>query len=424
MTARLRLVVQLIVCAALVSPATAGAAPPNSSPRTIQIFGFESGQPSFTTAAFGMGAFWGPVIEIKRNGLSSLWCAGTLQGGAPGTFGTYPEGTGGNAKVDLPALGDYYASRVTFWYLMPSRGPGDRFQFSAQPLVDGRPDFTTFVSDDRAPLTSIWALRTHYLGLGANPAFGRLPMQLSFGFDDETEGDAAVTGQGPAIDDVTVAGYRFGPVRQLVSSWSTSPAGVRLEWAPPARSATDASADDRPMTYRIWRSPAGRDTWTEVATSAPVAEPSVLDTSALPAAFYDYVVQAWDPSEVDPREWGVQATPLRVATHGAIWMSALSRPPATVRYGRSFTVSGVLQPRHVSGSPVKIQAYRYYRGRIVQRVTLTAAITNAGQPYTSTKFYRYVRLPARGVWRLRAYHVAHDGERSLVSPLSTAVTVR
>lgn len=72
--------------------------------------------------------------------------------------------------------------------------------------------------------------------------------------------------------------------------------------------------------------------------------------------------------------------------------------------GRTYTVSGVLKPRHTAGTkPVEVRAYRYVKGKYRYYKSFTATASNYS---TYSKCSTKVKLPYRGKWRLRAYHPA------------------
>jgi hypothetical protein len=71
-------------------------------------------------------------------------------------------------------------------------------------------------------------------------------------------------------------------------------------------------------------------------------------------------------------------------------------------FGRTYYINGVLKPRHRTGShQVKIRAYRFEHGAWKYKKSYTTRASKYG------KYSRYtarVRLPSRGLWRVRAYH--------------------
>lgn len=85
-----------------------------------------------------------------------------------------------------------------------------------------------------------------------------------------------------------------------------------------------------------------------------------------------------------------------------LWRPAL-KTTSLVR-GRTYSVSGILKPRHTAGSkPVKVYAYRYVKGKYRYHKSFSATASNYS---TYSKYTTKVKLPYRGKWRLRAYHPA------------------
>jgi hypothetical protein len=95
----------------------------------------------------------------------------------------------------------------------------------------------------------------------------------------------------------------------------------------------------------------------------------------------------------------------------------LSKPlsPSAVRRLSRFTVSGYLKPRHRAGTyPVKIQCYLYQRQRtggygwvLVKTMSARAYDYRPNRRRAwYTKYRTTFSLPARGKWRIRAYHPA------------------
>ena len=123
-------------------------------------------------------------------------------------------------------------------------------------------------------------------------SLSRRPGTLGIQFRDYTEAAGAIrNGQGAAIDDVSVTGYKYGPVRSLAAGLDNQT--VLLSWNKPARTPTDATADDRTLTYRVWRRVVGDSTWTELTTSR-LTSPAFSDLNVPQGRTWDYAVQAWD----------------------------------------------------------------------------------------------------------------------------------
>ena len=79
--------------------------------------------------------------------------------------------------------------------------------------------------------------------------------------------------------------------------------------------------------------------------------------------------------------------------------------PSYTYLGRTFTSVSYLKPKHATGTyPVKIMCYRYEAGKWVYRKYFMAKASNPTGS-TTTKCSAAVKLPYRGKWRIRAYHV-------------------
>ena len=78
---------------------------------------------------------------------------------------------------------------------------------------------------------------------------------------------------------------------------------------------------------------------------------------------------------------------------------------ASVMYvGKARTVYGSLKPRHTAGTyPVRIYKWRYVSGKWKAYGYVKAKVTDSS---TSSRYARSMSLPAKGKWRLRAYHPA------------------
>lgn len=295
-------------------------APPYSQAEQVFATGFENGQPAAVVAPSAVegedtSAYWGRSTSVFRSGLTGLWCAGSDAAGGPGSFWpTYPARTRGAANLEVPELADYFSSTLSFWYVMPSRGSGDSFTLAVGRL--GASTEPPFVQGEDLAEVAAWTQRVFSFGSGGGVmAASRQPLIVNFAFFDDVESaPAGERGQGPAIDDIAIVAYKYGPVRNLAATWSDG-VGVTLSWQPPAESAVSAEDDPRPMAYRVWRSLRGADQWAELTMGAPVSDTSMVDAAAEPELIYDYVVQAWDVDGVSRH--GVQSLPVSVATPGA-----------------------------------------------------------------------------------------------------------
>lgn len=300
---------------------SAFAAPPDAGPEEIRRVEFEVSEPDLTLEPIIISgdpeptAFWGYSTPWGRGGSRGLWCAGSS-----GATTQYPKDTGGRAILRMDELSAFFEAQLQFWYLFPTAGAADTEQFImsvARIDAAGKRIEPSVIQGEVLGLSSTWTSRTFQLGAGNTDALSRHATGAWWQFRDLSEGEGLLSkqGQGPAIDDVVLTGYRFGPVRSLTSTWSASPAGVSLSWAKPATSATNSSEDTRTISYRVWRAAAGADTWTELTAGDRAATTSLLDTTAQNESAYDYVVQAWEPGSGIGR--GRQSAPLRVFTPGA-----------------------------------------------------------------------------------------------------------
>jgi putative cell wall-binding protein len=280
----------LVACA---GPALA-AAPPQA-PAPIVSYGFESAYPSYldvdeyyVSGDPATEAWWGRITGSKYSGSYGLWCAGV--GGSWGS--EYPESTRGTATFDVPQLADYYSSEVSFRYIMRNAGAWDWFitrwsdnAYSTSPGWDVNYE----------AISSGWTLRTHDLASTSNDwNLSRTSGDVQFFFFDRYEPTlvSPKQGQGAVIDDVTIAGYKYGPVRGLTAEVVGDE--VRLDWAKPYRAVGSTSVEERSVTYRVWRARGIGPTfaWTEL-TSGRITGTEFVDGTA-GGLWHTYLVQAWD----------------------------------------------------------------------------------------------------------------------------------
>lgn len=318
-------------------------------------------------------------------------------------------GTRGRATLELTQTAELFSAWLSFHYLMPSVGGGDRDSFSVSWTYPGH----TGNADARwgFQLTSTWvpldfALSTSEYTPLARRA-GRVTLQF-FEFSDPP--GTPKNGQGVSIDDLIVRGYTYGPVRNLAAE-VTSAGAVVLSWNVPARSAIETAPEERPVAYRVWRTLAGHDTWTELtAASGRVAGTSFIDTGLTPGYLYEYVVQAWEPD--GDAHHGPQSVPLRVAIPGAVRrpLERLDAPAVTgtVLAERSFVVSGSLEPSHPAGITVARIELSADASGVVATFPAVAVDADGATSYVAT-----VSVPAAGIWYLRAVHDDGDHERTV-----------
>lgn len=319
-----RLFSAVLVCSLLV-PATALAAGPQTSPKAIKHIGFESASDNLTISPIVLAsephpaAMWGRITQSRRTGSYGLWCAGAVaQTGALSAFWPYypvlvsrndAGATRGSGTLSVPSLADYYRPYVSFYYIMPSRGGADDAALSLRWTDDPEALFPEVKWD--FPLTASWRKVTFDMSAGVRSKLSRKPGTLTFQFYDFIEGGSQRpnNGQGATIDDVTVSGYRYGPVRSLAAA-PASARSVRLTWRKPATSVSNSRDDSRAKSYRIWRYDVAARKWVELTAARRVSDPagsSVSYTDRTPTAgrTYTYHVQTWAASGTSA--WGVPA---------------------------------------------------------------------------------------------------------------------
>ncbi|MBS3956144.1 MAG: cell wall-binding repeat-containing protein [Clostridiales bacterium] len=329
--ARFMLVVALVVPLAVSTfpgPQEAyGTTAPQFAPTTIWETGFEGTYPpaGMTIGAnpapsqSPVAAWWGRITLSKRSGSNGLWCAGNNLA----NWSAYPSKTSGRAALSLPQLADFYSSQLSMWYTMPSRGAADWPSF----LVGwhGTADPGNWHTYANFSIAAGWVNRAFDLSKPSNdPSLSRQAGHIIFEFDDRVEGtgQSPATGRGPTIDDISVTGYRFGPVRS-VQAVSNVPGRVDLSWVKPAASTATTSDDTRTIVYRVWRRPLGGSTWTQIPGSHTSAL-SLSDTTAVAGTTYTYLVQPWGTG-ADANFWGAhQALNVTAAGAGKVSVVALA----------------------------------------------------------------------------------------------------
>lgn len=308
---RLRVACSIGLALSLVPSVAHALSGPMLAPAQIFSEGFEGAAPARLTldwilsTGYPTSAYWGPITQQKHSGTRGLWCAGTsiaaITPPDPWVFfgGRYPDYTAGLATFDLPELSGYYSATLDFWYRIPSLGSEDGSSFNVKWSATGSGDYWN--NSKAWPVSASWAHAVMDM-TAPTPAGQSRPVSLSrttgkveFQFMDNAgnPGESPTTGEGPTIDDVTVSGYKYGPVRDLAVSFADSAA--HLTWSVPVRSTAPAAADEeRPLAYRVYRELDGSNVWTELTTTRiPGTSFYDLDTS-VPAGTYRYVVQSWD----------------------------------------------------------------------------------------------------------------------------------
>ena len=282
----------------IVAPTLAFAAGPSLSPTTIVFTGFDSASDSpYTLAPVSLlgvapAASWGTVIESKRSGTAGLWCAGS-----GGWSTAYPAGTRGIVSWDTPTLTNFYSSKLSFWYVERSFGSADANAFWVR--WSDPSDFFHVSVFDGFPATSSWVQRQIDISSGT-ASLSRRAGKVEIEFYNTSAGDpnnpgtGSSTGQGPAIDDLSVTGWKYGPVRNVTVNKVGTVA--HLTWGRPLRStAANATTEERTIAYRVYREPDGSNAWTELTVDGNNTAEHFDDTSiAALSGTYRYVVQAVD----------------------------------------------------------------------------------------------------------------------------------
>lgn len=300
--------------AMIAAPVAAFAAAPPSTPMTIKTVGFNSSTDTLKLSGINLVsepytvAYWGrttgtSVNERRGTSGNGLWCAMTAYpSGSLRTYGTglYPKYTRGKAELDLAMLSDYYSVSLNFWYIMssaspyPALGAADTNSFSVY--------WDDVASGDRHavygfPTTgAAWVSNTQNLSNPSNDAvLSRKAGKLTFQFFDFVEGGGVTpnVGRGTTLDDISVTGFKYGPVNNLSASATGS--GIQLSWGTPNKATNDQSADSRTITYRVWRKPASGGDWIELTSNTSrVAGLAYTDSTVASGVSYTYAVQAWD----------------------------------------------------------------------------------------------------------------------------------
>ncbi len=338
-------------------PAAAQAARLGSTPVTILSEGFEANTaPQYALSpGTDSAALWGPVTQSHNLGARGLWVAGS-----GGFLAAYPVNTRGRATFSVPGLAEYYSSALRFHYVQPSIGGGEA---ESGFVVNWSPTNSTDSGSRYGwPSTSTWRAETVDLAdpKALHGTITRAAGTLSFFFYDSAEpAGTSPNGAGPTIDDVTVTGWKYGSVRDLV----TQAAGdsVNLSWARPYRSTIESTLEERLIAYRVWRAPYGTSTWTELTASGPVNQTTLSTPRPTAGTQFVYVVQAWDSGGGygQPVEQLVTlpVDPVFAPTLAPTLAQTIS--PTTVKYGASATAAGtlVLEGIPLEGVGVQLQYY-------------------------------------------------------------------
>lgn len=300
----------ILLAASIVAvPALALAGEPVTVPQPIFSEGFEGSLPQGAWLDYAVPspgnpapAYWGKITARKHAGAYGLWCAGTSTtsstNGWTAFSGKYPIYTGALANFEVAQLANYYSASLDLWYTMPTLGTEDSGAFNVmwRPLGGVQWD-----SHYELPVSAGWSnlrfsLTAPPVGSTGRPIdLSRAAGEIRFNFIDSSGNvfESPANGEGVTIDDVTVSGFRYGPVRDLF--WRVDRGEVALNWSKPAKStALLALEDERDVAYRIWRSPNAQPyVWTELTTDR-IGGTTFTDVAPLDGEAR-YIVQAWEP---------------------------------------------------------------------------------------------------------------------------------
>lgn len=325
---RMRTLIRTILVLAALSASLvatlAWASSPSTTPETVRTADFEPGGTSMTSYGPDLSlivneplyAYWGPSAKLGHASTHSLWCAGTRYPSnslETTDYPVYPLFTRGLASLVSTELAGFYSSKLSFWYLMPTLGDNDQsafsYNFSAADGSGNPVGSGYYVGVNPVPLAPAWTQLSYDWTNQYGTHVSRTPAVFNIRFFQAGAGGQLqhAQGQGPAIDDVAITGYKYGPVRnlQLNNSGTANAPVIDLTWTKPANSALVSTNDTRDMSYRVWRFDTGTSTWDELTASARVDEPTraFSDTTAVANHSYKYYVQAWDPSN-GTGNWG------------------------------------------------------------------------------------------------------------------------
>ncbi|GAB4281401.1 MAG: hypothetical protein Kow0056_16720 [Coriobacteriia bacterium] len=327
------------------SPLTALAAGPPTEPLVILSEDFEwsgpsdPGYPEYLTiekvpwAVPPSPAMWGTLTNKKLTGSRSLWCAAS---GGMNFYPKYPTGLMTRATFDLTSTVDYYSTEVSFWYLTPSLGVADEYSFSTYWRYEGLDHPTA--SHHLPGRVSTWRNEEFSLTDPSDDVnLSREAGTFTLRFYDFREGygQYPTTGEGTYVDLLSIKGYKYGPVTDLLAGQFGS--AVKLDWSKPPRATDDATPEERPHTYRVWRAPGTEEPfdWTEV-TPSRLDTSTFVDTTAQVGMWYTYLVQAWDEGEGTgygvPATTTVQVVPTMSLAITATPQPVLTGHPVTVQY--------------------------------------------------------------------------------------------
>lgn len=334
-------------------PAVALAATPHSSAVVVSQQGFEGTLPGWTIGPINgllppVTASWGVVTQSAHTGTKGLWCAGSNAAAWP----LYPNWTYGAATLDLPQLKDYYSSSLSLWYTMPTVGAEDANAFNVSWATPGSsPD-----SNYGFPLTAAnaWSQLTFSMSsVGNNSDLSRRAGDVRLQFIDrsESQAESPTNGQGVTVDDLSVTGYMYGPIRSLAAPRSGS--SVKLTWLAPYGSPGRSTVDTRTISYHVFRSlDSNPAAWTDLGTTTTHA---YTDASA-PAVACHYFVQAFNATATSWGDPSGSSKAVAALPGAAPTVTRISGAAGTGRVQTAIAASQHAYPLGLSGSKTVVIA--------------------------------------------------------------------
>lgn len=339
----------LVLFALFLMASAAYAVDPQTGPAVIRSVTFEGVNASDTLPVYTTfdpnntgnpnPPTWAAVTTTHNGGTHAFWCAGSN----PASGTSYPAGTRGQAVLWLPDQSQYYQSTINYAYSEPSLGPEDNTLgynpflvswSSGSPTDPTAPGGWSDIFLDR-PIAG-WKSVTYLRGVSGPPlTAGWLRFQFV------SNPSQTFTGQGPAIDDISVTAYEFGPVRSLSAlRQQADHTNVNVTWSKPYVAGT-TTLDPRTVYYRVWRKDKAASAWTELTSGGAITATTIADTgSAAIDHEYQYAVQAYD-SPSNTTQWGLLATPADV--YKAIpRFTGIGGSPLSVAFGGATKVTAPL----------------------------------------------------------------------------------
>ena len=268
-----------------------------------------------------------------------------------------------------------YSGRLRFDYDMRSLGPADLAGKSFS-VIRGRSPDGPADSDNTMPFSTIKFLHRAYdlTSQSYSAPMSRRSGFVAWRFADIHETGGRANGQGPTIDNVVVDGFKYGPVRNLKLS------GNILSWNRPFRSTEGTATEERPISYRVWRSltSPGSGDWTELTSGGRIDDAGdavSYDVGPPPGYWYGspvYAVQAWDPGT--GAGYGQPVNNARLT----LWIAA---SPVESQWGKPVKLTYLVT--NVSGSPLNGVVVKDGTGATLGRISL-GAVDNENSSITQT----------------------------------------